>query len=310
MSKNTQTAEACIAEWVNLKRSKGRTGKTLLDYRSKGQTIINQCRRIGITDLPYNWTDNDLKALRNDWTDRPKPLSLNTQKDYDNIIAALAAHFGNDVGERNKLTYPEDEGPNTEWLTLEEVRTIKKMWKTPLEDVAFSLAFDTGLRKGECLNLKINDIVFDDGCQYIIVHGKGRKIRRVPFGNDTPRALDRWLKHRKELWAAACEVAEKYGRKPIDNGKLIVFQRGSKLGSYSELHPQGYDNMTFISMSERAGLYVRAHMCRRTFARLLSDRIAIIKLSILLGHSNPQTTMKYIGRDQIDLSDAIKQLPE
>lgn len=68
------------------------------------------------------------------------------------------------------------------------------------------LLADTGMRRGECAGLRVEDIDLDAGVA--IVLGKGRRHRACPFGRRTAQALDRYLRGRgahrmnarPELW--------------------------------------------------------------------------------------------------------------
>ena len=49
------------------------------------------------------------------------------------------------------------------------------------------LLYDTGARDSELLNLRLQDIVVDTSAPYIIIRGKGKKIRSVPIMTETVR---------------------------------------------------------------------------------------------------------------------------
>ena len=69
-----------------------------------------------------------------------------------------------------------------------------------------SLFYDSGLRKSELAGLGLADLNINE--QLVSVMGKGSRPRVVPFGNNTARALDRYLRRRlrhkhadrPELW--------------------------------------------------------------------------------------------------------------
>ncbi|WP_018657381.1 tyrosine-type recombinase/integrase [Actinomadura flavalba] len=64
-------------------------------------------------------------------------------------------------------------------------------------DMAILLVFiDCGLRLGELVGLKVNDI--DLEMKVLYVTGKGRRSRAVPFGHRTAMALDRDLRERSK----------------------------------------------------------------------------------------------------------------
>lgn len=68
------------------------------------------------------------------------------------------------------------------------------------------LLVDTGMRRGECAGLKVDDI--DTEQDTATVKGKGGRVRIVPFGARTSKAIRRYLRlrtdhpdsHRPELW--------------------------------------------------------------------------------------------------------------
>ena len=53
------------------------------------------------------------------------------------------------------------------------------------------LLLDTGLRIGELVSLKMEDVHMCEG--FLKVMGKGKKERIVPFGNNAQKALQRYL---------------------------------------------------------------------------------------------------------------------
>lgn len=57
--------------------------------------------------------------------------------------------------------------------------------------------FDTGIRISECAGIGLADLDLDDH-EVLYVLGKGRRPRVVPFGAKTSRALDRYLRARRQ----------------------------------------------------------------------------------------------------------------
>ncbi|GAI81612.1 unnamed protein product, partial [marine sediment metagenome] len=80
-------------------------------------------------------------------------------------------------------------------LSDDEIGTILNVFSTSPSDARnqtlFMILLDTGLRIGELVNLKMDDVHMDEG--YLKVMGKGRKERIVPVGNNAQRALQRYL---------------------------------------------------------------------------------------------------------------------
>lgn len=57
-----------------------------------------------------------------------------------------------------------------------------------------SLLLDSGIRRAEIAGLQVADVDFDH--KIVVVLGKGRRPRAVPFGRKTAQALDRYLRIR------------------------------------------------------------------------------------------------------------------
>ena len=65
-----------------------------------------------------------------------------------------------------------------------------------VRDRAIIMLFaDAGLRRAECAGLRVADVDLDDGVATVL--GKGRRPRACPFGAVTARALDRYLRARR-----------------------------------------------------------------------------------------------------------------
>lgn len=102
---------------------------------------------------------------------------------------------------------------------------------------------DTGVRISEMAGMQVGDVDFD----YDVIHvvGKGRRPRTVPFGAKTARALDRYLRARRQHKHAHLDA-------------LWLGQRGA----YSV---DGIDEL-LRSIARKAGLQIHAHQFRHVFA--------------------------------------------
>jgi len=98
------------------------------------------------------------------------------------------------------------------------------------------LLASTGMRRGECTGLRVEDVDFDH--EVALVLGKGRRPRACPFDRQTSRALDRYLRVRKLhfdadspwLWVG------KRGRL-TDTGLAQVLRRRAAAAGMPKLHP-------------------------------------------------------------------------
>lgn len=94
----------------------------------------------------------------------------------------------------------------------------------------------TGMRRGECIGLRVDDVDFDH--EVALVLGKGRRPRACPFDRQTSRALDRYLRVRKLHFAADSPWLwlGKRGRL-TDTGLAQILRRCGRLAGMPKLHP-------------------------------------------------------------------------
>jgi integrase len=113
------------------------------------------------------------------------------------------------------------------------------------------LFIDTGMRRAELGNLRVEDIDFEAGEAWVI--GKGGRPRRCPFGRKTAQALDRYMRARSDYSDAAM-------------GPELW------LGTHGPMGPSGIGQV-LEARGKQAGIgRVNPHAFRHTFAhRWLAD---------------------------------------
>ena len=140
----------------------------------------------------------------------------------------------------------------------------------------FMLLLDTGLRIGELINLRMEDVHMDEG--FLKVIGKGKKERIVPIGSNAQRALQRYL--------------FRYRSKPIYQEIDNVF-----LSAYGKPLTENSIKLIFVRLAKRSGVYrLHAHLCRHTFAtRFLINGGDVFILQQILGHSTLEMVRHYVN---------------
>jgi site-specific recombinase XerD len=104
-------------------------------------------------------------------------------------------------------------------------------------DLAILRVFiDTGIRRAELAGMRVADVDFD--LDVVIVLGKGRRERAVPFGRKTARALDRYLRARAHHKQAHSERLWLGPKGPLTGWGIgqLVQRRGEEAG-LPDLHP-------------------------------------------------------------------------
>jgi site-specific recombinase XerD len=140
----------------------------------------------------------------------------------------------------------------------------------------FMILFDTGIRIGELINLKLEDFRKNEG--FLKVLGKGNKERLVPLGNNAQKALQKYI--------------FRFRPNPAMQEITNIFL---SLGGY----PLTANSMKlmFNKLAERANVQrLHAHLCRHTFAtRYLINGGNVFTLQQILGHSTLEMVKNYVS---------------
>ena len=140
----------------------------------------------------------------------------------------------------------------------------------------FMILLDSGLRIGELINLKMEDVHMDEGL--LKVMGKGKKERIAPIGSNAQRALQRYL--------------FRYRSKPNHLGIDNVF-----LSIHGDPLTENSTKLMFARLAQRSGVHrLHAHLCRHTFAtRFLINGGDVFTLQQILGHSTLEMVRHYVN---------------
>jgi site-specific recombinase XerD len=166
-------------------------------------------------------------------------------------------------------------------LSDEEIRTIINIFnpKQPSDvrnQTIFMMLLDSGLRIGEIVRLKTDDLRLDEGI--IKVLGKGKKERFVPIGSNTQKALQRYLfryRPRQNYSQNEYVFLSTPGKPLTENSLKLMFARLARRSGVKRLH---------------------AHLCRHTFAtKFLINGRDVFSLQQILGHSTLEMVRHYVN---------------
>jgi site-specific recombinase XerD len=146
-------------------------------------------------------TRDDVRAFVADQLERWKPLTaLNRYRGLQAFFKWAVAEGELDASPMAGMNPPQIPDKPPPVLTDEELRRLLKACEgrdfADRRDAALLRLFlDTGVRVSEAAGIMLpGDLDLDD--QVVIVLGKGRRPRAVPFGRKTALALDRYLRMR------------------------------------------------------------------------------------------------------------------
>ena len=175
-------------------------------------------------------------------------------------------------------------------------KEFKKLLKTPNENTILGirdkslilLLYTSGIRSSECCNLREKDVDLV-GCQ-IKVMGKGDKERIVPLNKQTVRQLKKYKKVRGKIGINSSFFRTRLGEGMKRKG---LYERVKK-----------YVRLSCI------GKAISPHNLRHSFAtELIQNKVSIVTVQKLLGHSCITSTMKYLRITIQDIRDAIEKHP-
>ena len=266
----------------------GRKETTIRDYRKSLQRQLYYLADNGYKYSPTRIGREEVEfMIATHWVDSPK-----YNHNRRSLFKSYLEYFGNDIMKE----YPEPIGSsiriNVHWLEDYEAVALYNQEMPPIIKMIIHLELKMGLRRYDLLNLKLGDI----GPFTINVLGKGNKYRTVPYMGDTGQVLATYMAYRDELTG--------WDRDPLR--PFLLIKRGNSIKCPGKTFVDKYVKI----MCKRAGIErpVCNHTLRRTCGRLWwRSKSEIGTISTLLGHSDQQTTMKYLGISLDDLQNGANK---
>lgn len=156
-----------------------------------------------------------------------------------------------------------------------EIDALRGACETLKERALIEILLSTGVRASELISMKVRDI--DQRTLAVhVIHGKGDKERVTYTTAVALRHLLAYFESRSEKNGQA--LFYNYKHEPLnDSGMRFILNRIAKRAGVENVHP---------------------HRFRRTFATGLAKRgMEVQEIQSLLGHTNINTTMRYVTLD-------------
>ncbi len=176
--------------------------------------------------------------------------------------------------------------------TIEEMNSVldakmPEVASFPERDrLMFELLYGCGIRNSELVGINLDDISLSN--EAILIRGKGKKERYVPFGGSALAALSVYLPWRQQLLAGLKSNVSAKSMTGKD-GALLVNQRGGRLSTRSVGRI-----VKRIAVAKGLSPEVHPHTLRHAFGtHMLEEGADLRAIQELLGHERLATTQRY-----------------
>jgi integrase/recombinase XerC len=168
--------------------------------------------------------------------------------------------------------------------TIEEVNTVLDAAMPECsafaerDQVILELLYGCGIRNSELIGINLDDIRWSN--EMILVRGKGRKERYVPFGDSAKAAVEAYLPARQRVLGETKQTTEK---------ALLINLRGQRLTTRSvgRIVKQ-------IAVARGLSPDVHPHTLRHAFGtHMLEEGADLRAIQEMLGHERLSTTQRY-----------------
>jgi integrase/recombinase XerC len=175
--------------------------------------------------------------------------------------------------------------------TIEEMNSVldgkmPEVASFPERDrLMFELLYGCGIRNSELVGIDLNDISVSN--EAILIRGKGKKERLVPFGASALAALSVYLPWRQQLLATLKATQNRISVKSTP--ALLINQRGGRLTTRSVGRI-----VKRIAVAKGLSPEVHPHTLRHAFGtHMLEEGADLRAIQELLGHERLATTQRY-----------------
>ncbi|MEW6506655.1 MAG: site-specific tyrosine recombinase XerD [Bacteroidota bacterium] len=284
--------EEFLKEYLTILRfEKNLSDNTIDSYQNDIKSFLSFCNSINITDL------NEIKF--SDVADyfelqRTEGKDSSTSARYMSSIKGFFGYLQDnnyiEINPTDKLLSVKKSRKLPSILSFDEIEKVLNAPDTndlaSLRDKAIlELFYSSGLRVTELLNLKINDLFFNE--EVIRVLGKGSKERMVPVGSSAAKWINEYL----------IKARPSFEKKSKSENYLFLNKRGLKLSRMGI-----WKIVNKYSMEAGIKKEIHPHTFRHSFAtHLLEGGADLRAVQEMLGHADISTTQIYthVNRDYV-----------
>jgi site-specific recombinase XerD len=236
------TFEMLLPSWERSLRAANRSPQTIRSYNDSARLFVTFIRdSFGVTTVERANRDH-VEAFIEDQLARWKPTTAAVRyRSLQQMFKWLTEEgeiTANPMARMKPPTVPDVPVPVVSDEDLK--RLLKacegKAFEDKRDTAVLRVFIDTGVRLGECTGMRLGDVDFD--LMVILVTGKGRRPRAVPFGARTAKAIDQYVRTRARHTQAsspALWIGPKGGM--TDSGLAQMLERRCAEAGVPRLHP-------------------------------------------------------------------------
>lgn len=233
-----------LSSWRRHLRAQRISPATISTYSTAVSQLATFLGRQGMPTSPTTVRREHIEAFITDILDRLKPATAHNRYRGCHAFFRWLLEEGeirdNPMERMKPPRLPEEPPPVLREAELRALLAVCERDKTfagRRDEAVLRIFMDTGARRGEVLGLSVADVDLEQAL--IRVTGKGSRIRLVPLGAQTIRAVDRYLRARAKH--ASAELASlwigKKGRLTESGLAELVRDRGVQAGIAGRVHP-------------------------------------------------------------------------
>lgn len=272
---------------VNTRDSYAYAFKLLLEYTSKRLKVTPSRLEVEQIDAPMVADFlNDLETTRSNGPSS-RNVRLAAIKSFMHFLEYRVPPVMEQIQRVLAIPMKKTSSRLVRHLTTAEIQALLDApkpidWSGIRDRAMLHLAFAAGLRVSELTGLRLEDLSLQPHTS-ILVHGKGRRERRLPLWKQTTAALRAWLAVRGMI--PAPELFLNARREPMTRaGFEYILRKHVRTAT---------ENCPSLA-TKRISPHVLRHSCALTVLEATND---LRKVSLWLGHANMQTTEMYIRVD-------------
>ncbi|WP_430822873.1 site-specific tyrosine recombinase/integron integrase [Carboxylicivirga sp. N1Y90] len=263
-----------LQSFIKIMTLQGAGARTIDNYACQISKLKAYYPNKGVLEISNNEIIDYLFFLREELS-----YSTSAQNIAVSAIKRFLQAFGDHELTDIRIPRPKHKTALPKVLEKKEIETLLKLNIYPKHKCMLYLMYASGIRCGELINLKVEDVDFNKNV-IVINKGKGNKSRIVGLSNKMRDLLLRYLRTEQPN---------------------IHFFEGLNGGRYSASSIRS----VVKNAARKAGIDKRVtpHMLRHSFATHLHDSgMDIRNIQKLLGHSNTKTTEIYTQISNKDIS--------